>query len=424
MSETLHTSAPARAHSLRSVESAIVALALVLRVGAVLIGPEPALSPNAEGAFIGGAERLLDGEGFRDPTYPMFSPPLYALTIAASFGVFGRHTLPIRLGQAVLDTATVLLVIAIGRRVFGRRAGLATGALAAVYPFTIYAADYVGTEALFGFLLAALVWVSLRAVSTRGLGLHAAAGLLMGIASLTRGSTQFYPVAWAATLWLAGRRDRAAVARWAVASLCFAAVIAPWTLRNWIVWHSFIPLSTSAAPLLCGASEEFFTIDGRVDRMDLYFEQLAERGLQRPAHGDVLGWESFYFSAAREKYLDRWKEGGVPAMAAFFAAKFARLWYATESGHNHALIFAANLPFYTLAVGGIVLAFRRRLRLAWLPAMPVLYLAGLHTVVYPYFRYIVPVMPLALCFSGCALAALMERLGLLRRPDPSLGGSS
>ena len=325
----MQTSAGTRSLLPHSAGAAIFLLALALRVGVVLFAPEPALSPNAEGAFVGGAERLLAGDGFRDPSYPMFSPPFYAMTIAASFAVFGHHTLPVRLGQAALDAATVLLVLAIGQRIFGRRAGIAAGALAAVYPFTIYSAYYVGTETLFGFLLVALVWVSLFAVSSQSWAIHAAAGLIMGVASLTRGSTQFYPVAWAATLWLAGRRNLAAFARWAIACLCFAAVIAPWAIRNWMVWDSFIPLSTSAAPLLCGASEEFFTIEGRVERMDRYFERLEERGVKRPEHGDLLGWERFYFSAAREKYRDRFEQEGALGMARFFAAKFARLWYAT-----------------------------------------------------------------------------------------------
>jgi 4-amino-4-deoxy-L-arabinose transferase-like glycosyltransferase len=396
----------------------IFLVALVLRVAAVLLPPEPPLSPNAVGAFVGGALRLLDGEGFRDPSYPMFSPPLYALGIAASFAAFGHHTLPIRLAQAALDAGTALLVFAIGSRVFGRRTGIAAGVLAAIYPFTIYSVTEIGTEASFSFALTAFVWVSLQAVTSARWTSHAAVGLLLGIASLIRGSTQFYPAAWGATLWLMGRRDAAALARFALACACFVAVIAPWTLRNWLVLDSFIPLSTSSAPLLCGADEEFFVIEAREDRMQRYFDRLEARGWSRPDHGDTLGWERFYARAALEKYRERFEAEGVLGTAAFFAKKFLRLWYATESGTRHGLVLALNLPFYALGLAGVLMAWRRRVRLAWLPAMPVIYLAALHTVVYAYFRYIEPVMPLLLCFTGYAAAALLERRPFARLLAP------
>jgi len=393
--------------------TAIFLLAFALRVGAVLFVPEPELSPNAVGAFIGGAERLLDGRGFSDPGYPMFSPPLYAVGIAASFVVLGRSTLPIRLGQAALDASTVFLVFAITRRIFGNRAAIAAGGLAAIYPFAIYAATYIGTETPFSFALALFVWLSVCAVASSSWRMHASTGTVLGLASLVRGSTQFYPIAWAATLWLTGRRDAGSWARWTAASACFVAIISPWALRNYLVLGSFIPLATSANPFLCGSSEEFFTIEGREERMRKYFALLEHRGWKKPDQHDIVQMEAFQFRAGLEKYRERFERGGVLGMGAFFAKKFLRLWYATESGNNHGLILVTNLPIYVLGIAGILLARQRKLRLAWLPAMPVIYLAALHTAVYGYFRYILPAMPLLLCFAGYALAALLERVGLV-----------
>jgi len=54
-------------------------------------------------------------------------------------------------------------------------------------------------------------------------------------------------------------------------------------------------------------------------------------------------------SAAIEKYKDRWN-ANPGSYLPFIAKKFARLWYATNSGSNTAIVISINLPFYLLGI--------------------------------------------------------------------------
>src|SRR5260370_12145039 len=92
----------------------------------------------------------------------------------------------------------------------------------------------------------------LAADAVDGLGRAAAAGVLWGVAVLTR-ETVLYFIPLAA-LWLAlppraGGRARGAA--FLVASLL---VVAPWTYRNWAVFDAFVPVSTAGGPNLLHAN--------------------------------------------------------------------------------------------------------------------------------------------------------------------------
>lgn len=66
----------------RLVGVLLFSASVFVRLFVFLIVPEPHLSTNASIAYLGGAHMLHDGNGFGDPTFPVFTPPLYAILIA------------------------------------------------------------------------------------------------------------------------------------------------------------------------------------------------------------------------------------------------------------------------------------------------------------------------------------------------------
>src|SRR5258707_1887462 len=93
----------------------------------------------------------------------------------------------------------------------------------------------------------ALVWWArerlLAADTTDGTGRAVAAGVLWGIAILTR-ETVLYFVPLAA-VWLATRPGSGARVRAAAFLAVALLVVAPWTYRNWLEFHAFVPVSTA-----------------------------------------------------------------------------------------------------------------------------------------------------------------------------------
>jgi len=130
--------------------------ALVIRLSVLFLFPNPHLGTNARIAFIGGAQEILYGEGFADPLYPVFIPPLTAVFVAGHFLLFGEHLTAIKITHCILDAATVIAVSASAAAVFGWGVALLTAIALSFYPFTIFTATYIGSEVLYAFLLSLL----------------------------------------------------------------------------------------------------------------------------------------------------------------------------------------------------------------------------------------------------------------------------
>lgn len=171
----------------------------------------------------------------------VFYPPLYAYF----FGILYRLTrslTAVLAAQAVVGALLVPAVARLGARLYGRRAGLAAAAVAAFYPELAWFSTHFWSETL---LLTLLWWGSERLLRADALpgGVRSAlaAGALWGLATLTREPPLYLiPVAAA---WLAWRRS-GGLRRAGAFVLAAALVILPWTARNWIVFHAFVPVST------------------------------------------------------------------------------------------------------------------------------------------------------------------------------------
>jgi len=72
------------------------------------------------------------------PREAFYQAPLYPYALAAVYAVTQGSMLAVRLLQAVLGAATVVLLALLARRLFGREAGLAAGVLAALYGPAIF----------------------------------------------------------------------------------------------------------------------------------------------------------------------------------------------------------------------------------------------------------------------------------------------
>jgi 4-amino-4-deoxy-L-arabinose transferase-like glycosyltransferase len=257
-----------------------VALALVLRVGAVVATPDyrpvhddrdydryacwvsrhgmlPAVSPPFPSR-----RDCAPAPGQRAGHPTAYRPPLWPLTLGAAYAAaeplpVGRWTAG-RLLQAALGTVVVALTGALAAALCGSGAGLAALALAAVFlPLVLDGATLI-SEPLFVALELGAVLASLRQRGAPGrLRWAVAAGVLVGLAGLTRANGLVLALPLLALVWSVdprtGRRSPLAPVALAVAAL---AVTAPWTIRNAHVLHAFVPVSTQSGTTLLGTYNE------------------------------------------------------------------------------------------------------------------------------------------------------------------------
>jgi len=211
---------------------------------------------------------LALGRGFADPFIPIgtgptaWLPPLYPLVIGAVFRLFGVYS-PLS-GWVLLalnslfGAATIPAIFEIAQRCFGatgdllraRRIALWSAWIWALYPATMqYSVRWIWETSLTTLLVAWALVVTLRlrgiseARRTGGAwGLWIWMGLLWGLIGLSNATPLLLlPVC---VVWvMAGVRDwPRALAGAALAAVIFAACLAPWTWRNWQVFHTFIPI--------------------------------------------------------------------------------------------------------------------------------------------------------------------------------------
>lgn len=185
-----------------------------------------------------------------------FRPPAYPVFLAAVYAVVG-HTAPGvgRLAGAVLGVVSVALIGLIAVRLWGRRvAWLALGIAAIAPPLVIFSTALI-SEALFVPVVLGAVLAALGARRSRRPYLWAiVTGALVGVASLTRtnGLILLLPFALAFVPLKASRRR---VSSWGppiAVILAALLTIAPWTIRNWTAFHSFIPVSDEIGYTLAG----------------------------------------------------------------------------------------------------------------------------------------------------------------------------
>lgn len=391
----------------------IFIVALLLRLSALVILPPPPLDMSAEVAYWGGAQLIVHGDGFRDPSYPVYAPPLYAVFIAAFLALFGDDQLPVKIAQIILDSLTVVFVYAVIKETLGVHAGMLSAGGMAMYPFSIYLSITIASEPLFTFFLSAFMLLALYAIRSQKTYYYCAAGVSLALATLTRGVTQFFPIVFLALLMLIHRPTKKLLLSYGALFLSFAIVISPWALRNYTVLEDFVPVGTAGGIVfLQGSTEIFFTSDA-LKEWPPYYETLLANGVNVPPHGSKpSAIDKFNARAGMENYKSRLLND-PSTLVPFLSRKFLRLWYAGESGRNDAIILSVNLPIYVFALAGLVLAWRRKMLLVWVPFSIVAYFILVHWVSLPLFRYLMPIMPYVIGFAAYALVSMLDRLGIL-----------
>lgn len=373
---------------------ALVVVALVLRLAAVglLAGGAPEQNDRVQ-RYDPIAYSLLAGEGFRRGGVPVaVSPPVYPLFLAAVYGVFGPSAGAARTALAVVDAATVGLVFLLARRLFGTRTAVVAGLGAAFLPYSTVQIVYGGSDTLFLFLHTAFLAGFAHAWLSGRRGAFAAAGALLGLATLCRAVPLLLPVLLATLILAAGRaplRERAV--RAALLATCFAALVSPWIVRNYLVFDRFIPVQTLGGLHLFLATYDSDELPraGPRERRQVDDGVARDRRLLAEAVDRVRRDPGRYLRHA----------GG----------RLVRMWSKTHSGRFEGWLLAANSLLLAMAAAGVAMA-RRRWRL--LPLLAVFaYYVALHAVLLAIFRYLLPVVPILLVLAAVPVARLLGERG-------------
>ncbi len=229
----------------------LVALALGFGLRAYRV-VEPLKTPGDDAhAYYGLAKALYTegsygGRGFEDASdWSPGAPLLYA---AAFYATGGAREGTARIVELALGMAMILIVFALTRRITQSAAAAVLAAFAvALYPPFIHSTGALYSEPLAILTLPAGVLAFLWAAEQRQLRAWLLPGILFGITAMAR--PEYLAVGVAFTVLAAIRVGRARGWRpgLAGAALLVGALlvpIVPWTIRNIVVLHRVVPIST------------------------------------------------------------------------------------------------------------------------------------------------------------------------------------
>lgn len=226
----------------------VVALGFALRLAFVLWAPAV---PTNDGLFYHMyAARILSGAGYSnfDGSPAIKWMPGWPAFLAALYTLFGAEVRTALIANAVLGSATVGLVVALGRQLFDRRIALVAGAVYAIWPGVIYFAAVPMTETAFT-LLIVLVLLLLAvggAPRTTRRGIYfGPAGLVLGLAAMVKDEPLVLLPVMLGYLWLVQRPGHTWLRHASLFLAAAAIVVLPWTVRNYVTFGRFIPTSAN-----------------------------------------------------------------------------------------------------------------------------------------------------------------------------------
>ena len=331
---------------------------------------------------------------------------------------------PARISQAVLGTITVALIGLVAFELFGEVAGLIALALAAIYPVLIELSVTIVAENLLTALVLGAMYAALRVRRARSARTRyawvAGAGVLAGLATLTHenGVVILFPLLVA--VWTG--RPRLKPGSLAAPALLIAAtalMILPWTIRNAVEMHHFIPVSDETGITLVGTYNVASANSPQLPyKWRIFYGIPGERSLiheestlTEPEIGDRLQSQALHYISAHPF---------SPFAVAFhntlrmFELEGSFAWQASASaislptGTARVGIFS----FWVLCLLAIAGAFTRLARTApkWIWWVPVLLALSVVVVNVETPRFREPVDPFLILLAAAALATVVARL--------------
>ena len=391
-------------HHIRTSQFWMVAIALLLRVGWILIGhtykfksTENNFGFGWEMGRVGAA--IASGRGFSDPFGPptgptAWEPPLYPYVIAGVFHIFGTYS---RASAFVLLTInslfsalTCIPIFLIARRIFSEKVAVGSAWTWALLPYVMFwCTRWVWETSLSALLMTVIVWLTLTMEDRDGLKRWLCFGLLWGIAALN--STvliSFLPVSGAWAWYHRAQRQKRSFAGVVLASAIFIACVTPWIVRNYQTFGKFIFIRDNFGAELrlgngTGADGTWMqylhpTQDVYAMRQYTSMGELAYIAMRKQQAVDYIKADYARFAVlCLKRFIYFW--AGPP--------RLAQIWWLAQT-KNSLFLASSVLMFW-----GLVRALRRRKTGAWLLFWLILLYPAIYYVVFPGQRYRHPIEP-------------------------------
>ncbi|MCB9853646.1 MAG: glycosyltransferase family 39 protein [Phycisphaerales bacterium] len=393
----------------------VVLAACMLRIALVGFAaekPEPFDFPDSH-RYVRVARNIAEGNGpVESRTALSATDPVYPTMLAWGIRFGGRSTAAImsfgRAINGVFGVIVVALVAAMGSRLYSRRVGLLAAGWCAIDPILLFFNALVLTELPYIAMLMGAVLLVIRFRSSRQIGDAFAAGVILGVATLTRSSGLFLPLLIAGWIVLVNWRSKDRLRSIAAAALMLVAmliVMSPVIYRNHRLFGAFVPVRTGGGASLMEALGPWADGAPGMDRIEYP---------QVPPGANEVQRDRVYQDAAIA-----WAKAHPGDVMRLAWRKLARTWSITmnapgfQSGFYAIVCWLSVAPIFLLTIVGV---WVERRRFGWLSLLllPAAYFTLIHMVFVGSVRYRLPAMPFLFILAAVGVCAILRMN--VRRP--------
>jgi len=369
--------------------------ALVLRLTYIIFVPQ--LSGEELGdswVYDDLALSLRSGEGYLEDVR---WPPLYPTFLCGVYLIFGHGFFAVRIIQAVISSVSCVFIYLVARRCLTAKVALSAGLFSVFYPAFISYAGIPLTETLGTFLLLSFIYCLLSSLSSKKTLWLLAAGLSGGLLILCRSEMLLLGVFIILGMYILRQFNRDSFVKVIAIVLLSFLVCVPWTVRNYLLFDKFIPITARFnSTLWVGSYPEEWT-EWHYDREPLkslncktVIELDAKLG--KLAFKNITTHPFIYVKLCVKKFFRFWIGGHSNTFKGLHQAlsnTFGNLWVFLPKF----LLLLLNLFLILSGFYGIFLSIKRHLNLCLILTLVIAYKAILHTILFSAPRYQLLVMP-------------------------------
>lgn len=419
--------------------SVIVVIAFLVRIAFLMQAQHYVQTPinaNTPFGYETGriARSIAIGKGFSSPLSVQSGPtawltPVYPYLLAGVFKVFGIYTylswLVIVTLNCIFSALTCFPIYYSGKRL----GGVGVGAVAAwIWAFfadaIIMPTAWVWDSSMAALIAASIVLMTLRIWNSERAKDWVIYGLLWGLAAMVNPS--ILAVLPFLLCWFAWEKHRARAAwlrQFATVSVLVFAACVPWTIRNYRVFHQFVPLrSNFGLELWLGNNPDVpDTWAGELHPNDYArerekFQRLGEIAYMKEKQSEAVGFMKAHpVDTARfmwRRFVDTWTGNWDPIQD---------IWSSASSYERTLLL--SNIAMSVLGLLGLLILSRQKHPMAVPLALFPLIFPIIYYVTHPSRRYRHPIDPVMITVAAFAITFPFRRFSE-RRQHASAEASS
>jgi len=354
---------------------------------------------------------ILTNNAQSTPTVYMM--PGLSFVLAFFVKIFGKFEgiTAFRVFQAIVQTGSLFMVFLIARKLFNSKVGIVAIIISFMSIADYWVVNLILTETIFRFFVLCLVYFSIYALEEQKTKYYVLGGIVLGLATLFRPTIATFPII-ILFIWIRHKYKFKTMLKYtAIVAVVFCLILSPWWVRNYSIFHKFIPLTlASGNPTLQGTYINYDQSSAKTDGLD--YSQF-----KYPAGSEIANNE-VEMEIAKYRLTNLVPKHPLEFLEWYTVGKAIHqidspfFWSPEFLGVNYWMAGLWHILTLLLSIiGGIIYYFnKKRNKIGTLVIATIIYSIVVYLPFFTMGRYFYPAMPLVIIFTAYAVDNLVSSL--------------